>query len=82
MAPHRWTTEAQFEFLSSYTTRYLEHQRDQQLPAFWTMINHAWFENYPERRALFGPDHDLSTTLSDQENEQLKAAIVARQKVR
>lgn len=48
MAPPRWQTPSQLEFLRSYLSSYLLHVSNGKLSKFWPVVTEAWFSKWPE----------------------------------
>ena len=78
MAPDRWATPEQREWLEARVTVFRQHQDNCIVARFWTEAFRDWFEAYPEREALYpgfyGP-------LNEQETAQLSEKTKKRKKV-
>jgi hypothetical protein len=48
MAPPRWTTTEQYEFLVGYIPTFLDYTAKNKQPKFWALLNNAWFARWPE----------------------------------
>lgn len=48
MAPPRWTTAEQYEFLTEYLPTFLDYTAKNKQPKFWALLNSAWFARWPE----------------------------------
>jgi hypothetical protein len=48
MAPPRWTTTEQYEFLCEYLPTFLDYTAKDKQPKFWALLNGAWFARWPE----------------------------------
>lgn len=81
MAPKRWTTDAQKQWLEGFLDKYFDHQSKSQTETFWAPMFFKWFEAFPERLSVFGTDHDLQVMLSMEQQEQLTTAIKTRKMV-
>ena len=48
MAPPRWTTAEQYDFLIDYIPTFLDYTAKNKQPKFWALLNNAWFAHWPE----------------------------------
>jgi hypothetical protein len=48
MAPPRWTTTEQYDFLAEYLPTFLDYTAKNKQPKFWALLNSAWFGRWPE----------------------------------
>jgi hypothetical protein len=48
MAPPRWTTTEQYDFLTEYLPTFLDYTAKNKQPKFWALLNSAWFARWPE----------------------------------
>ena len=48
MAPPRWTTTEQYDFLAEYLPTFLDYTAKNKQPKFWALLNSAWFARWPE----------------------------------
>jgi hypothetical protein len=48
MAPPRWTTAEQYEFLCEYIPTFLDYTAKDKQPKFWALLNSAWFARWPK----------------------------------
>ncbi|KAF8139675.1 hypothetical protein EV363DRAFT_1392615 [Boletus edulis] len=77
MAPMKWTTTEQAEFLTGLYPRYLEHTADKSYHRFWAELFTKWFARWPERATLFPNTKGM---LNAEQGEALGAAVDARKK--
>ncbi|RDB20647.1 hypothetical protein Hypma_012247 [Hypsizygus marmoreus] len=90
MAPQRWTTPEQFEFLSSKFPVYMGNVANHTQPLFFPGLFEEWFSKWPEVDALIAAGkfpaeaselHDASFTMDSEQKKTLKTAIKERKKV-
>ncbi|KAG6370449.1 hypothetical protein JVT61DRAFT_12069 [Boletus reticuloceps] len=74
MAPRKWTTNEQEEFLQPWYKKYKElgYMKRREYTKFYTDLFEAWFKRFPESAVLFG--EDASRPLSEKQKEKLNAA--------
>ncbi|KAF8451149.1 hypothetical protein L210DRAFT_988707 [Boletus edulis BED1] len=77
MAPTKWMTTEQAEFLTGLYPRYLEHTADKSYHRFWAELFTEWFTRWPERATLFP---NIEGVLNAEQGEALGAAVDARKK--
>ncbi|KAF8415035.1 hypothetical protein L210DRAFT_876303 [Boletus edulis BED1] len=77
MAPTKWTTPAQAEFLTGLHPTYLEHTAEKTYHRFWAELYADWFTRWPERVVLFP---NVEGALNAVQGEALGAAVDARKK--
>lgn len=56
MAPPRWTTQEQHEFLSSKLEQFTQSQLTKRVAAFLASIQSEWTEKWPVEKAIVGDD--------------------------
>ncbi|KAL6300467.1 hypothetical protein BKA93DRAFT_829058 [Sparassis latifolia] len=78
MSQKSWATEAETALLISLRPSFLEHQKCRTLTKFWASLNTEFFQRFPERVKLFGPDISDSM-LSEEQRTALGEAIKKRQ---
>jgi hypothetical protein len=83
MAPARWTTGEQLNFLRTWFSEYLKHQANRSLARFWPALFEAWFARFSEypNIGLPHPDAAEAEPLMDAQMAVLGSAIKARKKV-
>lgn len=81
MAPPPWANAEQLAFLKSLTADFLQRQKDSTVSRFWPVLYNDWFLRWPERTALFGPEHDVQSALSPDDQERVQEAIDKRKTV-
>lgn len=74
MAPKRWASDEQNAFLTSKKDAFFAAQRAASVTQFWPILFHDWFLKYPERLAVFGPEHNQTRMLTAEEEGQVIAA--------
>ncbi|KAH9836853.1 uncharacterized protein C8Q71DRAFT_858050 [Rhodofomes roseus] len=77
MAPQRWTTEEQFEWLSAWGSSFRQHREASTLSRFWPEVAREWFKVFPERNTLYP---DFHGPLTEDEASALDKAIGNRAK--
>ena len=77
MAPRRWTTPEQFNFLQDNLSAYLDAQKQKTLSVFFTRLYPEWFVKFPERNEAFNPDQVLSA----EDEQKLGEAVENRRTV-
>lgn len=93
MAPGRWQTDEQFEFLTANVNAFLTASATSRFPKFWPDITERWFANWPEAQAQINLNNlpaDFVETVPDEEDSEdtianralLKKAVESRQNVR
>ncbi|OBZ77741.1 hypothetical protein A0H81_02193 [Grifola frondosa] len=82
MAPRRWTTEAELDWLIAQRPLYLEHQKERKLHAFWPTLYHEWFQLFPEHPKIFSADVDEGNLTPEQKEVRTKAIGSRRKKLR
>lgn len=55
MAPPRWTTSEELEWLQNELPEFLKMQRDQKLTRFYELLFPRWFSLFPERLKYWKP---------------------------
>ncbi|KAJ7900460.1 hypothetical protein B0H13DRAFT_1883539, partial [Mycena leptocephala] len=82
MAPQRWVTFEQLEFLRLWLAEYLKHQANRSLGRFWPALFEAWFARFSEypKIGLPHPDAAEAEPLTDAQMVALGEAIKARKK--
>ncbi|KAJ7885829.1 hypothetical protein B0H13DRAFT_2277811 [Mycena leptocephala] len=82
MAPQRWATFEQLEFLWLWLAEYLKHQANRSLGRFWPALFEAWFARFSEypKIGLPHPDAAEAEPLTDAQMVALGEAIKARKK--
>ncbi|KAJ7861512.1 hypothetical protein B0H13DRAFT_2355076 [Mycena leptocephala] len=80
MAPPRWTSGEQLEFLRKWLSEYLKHQANRSLARFWPALYEAWFARFSEypNIGLPHPDAAEAEPLTDAQMVVLGNAIKAR----
>ncbi|KAF8121254.1 hypothetical protein EV363DRAFT_1406385 [Boletus edulis] len=78
MAPTKWTTPAQAEFLTGLHPTYLEHTTEKAYHQFWAELYADWFTRWPKRVVLFP---NIEGALNAVQGEALGTAVDARKKV-
>lgn len=79
MAPQRWTTNEQEEFLVPWYKEYMETtMKKKQYSIFFANLSEEWFQRFPEQTALFG---DTNIPLTKEQQLQLNAAVKKRKDV-
>ncbi|KAJ7829135.1 hypothetical protein B0H13DRAFT_2372764 [Mycena leptocephala] len=80
MAPPRWTTGEQLDFLRTWLSEYLKHQANRSLARFWPALFEAWFARFSEypNIGLPHPDAAEAEPLTDAQMVVLGNAIKAR----
>lgn len=81
MAPQRWTTPEQMEWLLALLNTFCEHQRMKKTDTFWIMLKRDWFKLWPEEPLIFGPDPPERKDMTAEQKEKLNTAINARMDV-
>ncbi|TFY57514.1 hypothetical protein EVJ58_g6971 [Rhodofomes roseus] len=77
MAPQRWTTEEQFQWLVSWGSSFRQHREAGTLSRFWPEVGREWFKVFPERNTLYP---DFHGPLTEDEAAALDKAIGNRAK--
>lgn len=81
MAPQRWTTPEQTEWLMALLDTFCEHQRIRKTDAFWITLKREWFKLWPEEPVVFGSDPPQETDMTDEQKRALSNAIGTRMDV-
>ena len=74
MAPRRWTTPEQLEFLESKVDTFIEAQKNKRVDLFWHELQREWFEAWKEE----GQDVIPAPEQADEHRRELKTRIEAR----
>lgn len=83
MAPRPWTSDVQMAWLRARLPQFIEAQNLKKIPDFWPMVEAAWFEEFPEKKSLFGADApEKNSDLTKEQRKELGKAIASRKKVR
>jgi hypothetical protein len=73
MAPPRWTTTEQYDFLTEYIPTFLDYTAKDKQPKFWALLNGAWFARWPEVDELIAQEllpAEASNKSSSNENSR------------
>jgi hypothetical protein len=85
MAPRRKCNETQLVFLQGYLERYLACASPAAFDAFWTLVNGAYFRQFPERASLVAegtlPGEDEIQLPPEQVKQIMANAVQKRKKV-
>lgn len=55
MAPRRWTTSEELEWLQNELPEFLRMQKEQKLARFYELLFPKWFSRFPERFKYWEP---------------------------
>ncbi|KAG2096704.1 uncharacterized protein F5147DRAFT_656516 [Suillus discolor] len=55
MAPRRWTTSQELEWLQNELPEFLKMQKEQKLTRFYELLSPKWFSRFPERFKYWEP---------------------------
>lgn len=81
MAPARWTTPEQWDWLASRAFGYRDAQKNGGTSSWLVQTCFDWFVEYPEQDVIWGPGN-WPKTLTDEDKKHLADRVEARQKVR
>lgn len=74
-------TEEQDDFLKSQLPDYVKASLNGRVDRFTNNTHELWFERWPEREALFGPQEADGPALTPDQKKQLALAVKRRKKV-
>ncbi|KAH7905778.1 hypothetical protein BJ138DRAFT_1105702 [Hygrophoropsis aurantiaca] len=77
MPPPSWASPKQEKFLLSHKSEFLKAQLQALTPPFFEKFNHAWFQKFPERDALFP---GIVDELTEEQKTSLGKAVERRKK--
>ncbi|KAG2743662.1 hypothetical protein P692DRAFT_20878490 [Suillus brevipes Sb2] len=96
MAPRRWTTSQELEWLQNELPEFLKMQKEQKLTRFYELLYPKWFSHFPERFKYWeptgnpphgqeevdhqNPDSDVLLPLTPEQEAKLEGANEIRRK--
>lgn len=81
MPPPPWARGEMHDFLDGRLSEYRQLQEQKQYTHFWARLFEDWFKQWPEESLLF-PDKPKGEPLTQNENNELSAAMKTRRGVR
>ncbi|KAJ7127931.1 hypothetical protein C8R44DRAFT_873707 [Mycena epipterygia] len=78
MAPTRWTTQEQFEWLDAHIGKYLGSKSKGEQIEFFVQLDEAWFALWPAEDLCDLPSRDSGVALDKEEDQRLAKALEKR----